>query len=83
MFLPSLLLPFFMSVLYTSTLMVSDRGVVWEDEVTEGWGLGLWHLTIRLESPLQETQDSLDHLEQKEPQGGARKDPRVSKDFRA
>lgn len=32
---------------------------------------------------LQATQDSLDHLEQKEPQGGACKDLRVSKDFRA
>lgn len=32
---------------------------------------------------LQETQDSLDRLELKEPQGAAHKDPRVSKDFRA
>lgn len=32
---------------------------------------------------LQETQDSLDRLEQKEPRGGAHKDPRVSKDFPA
>lgn len=32
---------------------------------------------------LQETQDSLDHLEQKDPQGDAYQDPGAPKDFQA
>lgn len=32
---------------------------------------------------LQETQDSLDHLEQTDPQGGAYQDPGAPKDFQA